>query len=173
MSIEDFPFSKECETDADCVDDSRGHFCKGHWFCMPPFIITKRESVRDIAAQNFCRANSDCPSDETCSNFSCVAKSVDKAPKVDDSASAFRFIRRSPQSLICHNSVDCDGGYCYHGICVAEPPRLDSELESRSPQGLICHNSADCDGGVCYHGICVAEPPMAQTPKQPRQASQV
>ncbi|KAL3464316.1 hypothetical protein BJX64DRAFT_254702 [Aspergillus heterothallicus] len=160
MTTKGYPVPKECETDADCVHDPRGHICKGNWFCMPPSMIFKRESVRDIVAKNLCRVNSDCSSDETCFNFSCVAKSVGEAP-------TFRHIRRSPQHLDCHNSVDCEGGYCYHGICLAEPPRLESELESRSPQGLICHNSADCEGGSCYKGICVAEPPMAHTPKQP------
>ncbi|KAL2860514.1 hypothetical protein BJX68DRAFT_87719 [Aspergillus pseudodeflectus] len=162
MASKEYPWPnwpKECEVDSDCKYP--GDVCKDHWVCMPITIITKlgkSESARDVAAQDICRLDSDCPSDGSCINFSCIVADT----------SAFRFIdRRSPQGVNCHNSVDCDGGHCYHGICVAEPPRLESELESRSPQTLICHNSADCDGGYCYRGICVASPPMDRDPKQP------
>jgi hypothetical protein len=37
--------------------------------------------------------------------------------------------------LICHNSADCNGGYCYRSICVASPPMdRDPKQPGRPPK---------------------------------------
>ncbi|KAH1311753.1 hypothetical protein KXX47_005443, partial [Aspergillus fumigatus] len=57
---------------------------------------------------------------------------------------------------VCHKNSDCGPGigYCYKGICVADPPKVERD-------DPICHKNSDCGPGVgyCYKGICVADPP--------------
>ncbi|KKK18197.1 hypothetical protein AOCH_005630, partial [Aspergillus ochraceoroseus] len=68
---------------------------------------------------------------------------------------------RDPTDPNCHNDRDCQGGYCYNGICIADPPPV-MRFARRSPADPNCHNDRDCQGGYCYRGICIADPPPPQ-----------
>ncbi|KAL4873555.1 hypothetical protein BDV12DRAFT_192536 [Aspergillus spectabilis] len=136
-------FKYLCRNNFDCTDGT----CK-NGICYAPEIDHDVTVEVPAIGNGLCSKNADCGADSYCMASICVA----------DPPSKLRFSRRSPQ-LICHNDGECDRGYYYNGIRVADSPR--SSLESRSLQ-LACHNDRDCDGCYCYRGIYVADPPRSE-----------
>ncbi|KAF7170911.1 hypothetical protein CNMCM6106_005443 [Aspergillus hiratsukae] len=141
-----------CHKDSDC-GPGVGYCYKGICVAYPPKV------TRDDASIVHCATNEDC------FNGLCIAGichwgiGEDPASNTANENTSTLFQTSEPADPDCHKDSDCGPGvgYCYHGICVANPPLL-ARGEQADP---ACHKDSDCGPGVgyCYHGICVAYPP--------------
>lgn len=146
-----------CHKNSDC-GPGVGYCYKGICVADPPKL------TRDDASIVTCHTNKDC------FNGLCIAGichwgiGESSASNTANQNSASLVQTSEPADPVCHKNSDCGPGvgYCYHGICLADPPKLTSRDDP------ICHKNSDCGPGVgyCYHGICVADPPMLARDEQ-------
>lgn len=102
----------------------------------------------------------ECYSDGICHHGYCYIDPPDMPPspplmvKRDELAGADDDLDIVP---VCHNDIDCGGGYCTGGICIADPP--EKRGLTGDPKDPNCYNDIDCEGGTCLNNICFVDSP--------------
>ncbi|KAL4970158.1 uncharacterized protein BDV14DRAFT_70609 [Aspergillus stella-maris] len=182
--------NKDCKNNGRCVlhvcappkgtppkNDNNGVHCSGNTCIDDNHTI----EADDVPASNAaCKTNADCGKNSRCLAGICLAanrrltrrSSLSEHDKLNarnvDGGSL------DTRQLICHIDQECrepgqPGGYCNHGICVADPPVRNTVRDTLESRQLVCHNNQDCrepgqPGGYCWNSICIADPPRQVGP---------
>jgi hypothetical protein len=99
-----------------------------------------------------CLTDGDCSVGAVCEDGSCVSKTFELPPCVEDCPSSDPPVTCFEYETACGNSCCASFQECVDGVCISPPPPPPSSCPGNP--ALACDTFADCSGNVCPGGPC-------------------